>query len=116
MSKKINKADSKRLNALIEKLGLEAVSVDDEGNPITRFDQLAELIWNRALGFIETDPKTNTDIIHKPDKHFINLIYDRMEGKIPTASSSDDKKKASLADRVSDQTRSRLNAMAEDDV
>ena len=113
MSKATDKAqDTKRLNYLIEKLGLESITVDDEGTPITRFEQLARIIWNKALGYTERDEKTGAEIKYNPDKHFIDMIYDRMEGKIPAAASGSDGKKASLADRVSDQTKSRLNALA----
>ena len=104
-----------KLNALLRKLGFEEYTVSDDGTPITRFEQLAKIIWDRALGYTETDIKNNVEIIHKPEKHFIDLIYDRMEGKVPTASSGDKENKAKLTDKVSDQLKSRLNAIAEND-
>lgn len=109
-----NSADGQRLNVLVKRLGLEQYTVlPGDGTPITRFEHLARLIWNLALGYTEKDVKSGKEIIHKPDKSFIRMIYDRMEGKVPNAQVSSDKK-ASLADKISDQTKSRLNSLADD--
>ena len=98
------------LNKLLIELGLENYTISDDGTPITRFDQLARLIWNIALGYKEADPKTNTEILHKPDKSFMQMIYDRIEGKVPMAAPiKDDSRKASVADKVSEQVKSRAN-------
>lgn len=107
--------DTLRLNNLIRKLGMEQVSVDNDGNPITRFNQLANLIWERALGYKEADIKKNVEIKHNPDKAFIRMIYDRMEGRIPTVQPDKDTKKVELADKISNQTKSRINALIEND-
>lgn len=103
-----------KLNSLIRRLGMEEYTILPDGTPITRFEQLARLIWDHALGFTQTDPKTSKETIHFPNKSFMSMIYERMEGKVPMAQMEEDSSKASLADRVSNQTKSRLNVLAED--
>jgi len=107
--------DSANLTRMLKELGLQSVTINDEGDPITRFEQLAEYIWKAALGWIE-EIRTGdsvTEIIHKPDKTFIHMIYDRLHGKIPTVALDKGAKHASVADRVSAQTKSRINALSE---
>lgn len=105
------RSDTIKLNKLLKTLGMESVTINNEGDPITRFEQLAAYIWKAALGW--TEKVGETEIIHKPDKTYVCMIYDRMEGKIPVAAMEKGGKKASVADRVSDQTLSRINGLSE---
>jgi hypothetical protein len=92
---------------------METVTSNENMEPITRFEQLAKLIWDHALGYIEIDVKKGTEIRHTPDKPFIHMIYDRMEGKIPNATDDTSGSKASLADKIRDQSKSRVNSLSE---
>lgn len=109
----MKRSDNVKLNKLITKLGNEAYTLSDDGTPLTRFEALAKLVWDMALGYKTKDPKTDVETIHFPDKSFITMIYDRMEGKVPLATSvKGDKDRVSAAKKVSEQTKSRLNDLA----
>lgn len=113
-SKKEKIQDGLRLNNLIRRLGMEKFTALDDGTVITRFERLARLIWDNALGYTQKDPKTGKETIHFPSKAFMTMIYERMEGRIPMALPiKDDGGKASIAKKVSEQTKSRLNDSAE---
>lgn len=107
----MNKTETKRLNELLRTIGDQQYSIDDEGRPLTRFEKLAQMIWDMALGdFKFVDKNKNVEVSYVPDKSFITMIYDRMEGRIPMAMPvKDDNSKASVADKVSDQAKSRIN-------
>ena len=111
--KKLNATNT--LTRYIRKLGEEMHTVNDEGETLTRFQALAQLVWDRALGFTEEIPETGERVIHKPDKGFIGVIFDRTEGKVAQAAPVGGKKKASLADRIGEQTKARLNRIAKSD-
>jgi len=102
----------------LKKLGREVHSVADDGTPITRFMALAQLVWNKSLGYEEKivlDSGEEVVTVHKPDKSYINLIFDRTEGRVAPTTKGDDKKKLSLSDRIGEQAKVRLNALAKDD-
>lgn len=111
--KGVKRAATVEITRLIRERGNEFHTVDDEGNPLTRLQALALLIWKKALGWTETDPKTGTEIIHNPDRGFITMVYDRLDGKMAPAVADNGKKKATLSDRVGEQSKRRLNQMAE---
>jgi hypothetical protein len=92
--------------------------IANDGTPLTKFEQLARLVWNRALGHkesIEGPDGKIIEVVHKPDKGFISTIFDRVEGRVAPTAALDDKKKASLADRIGEQSKSRLNRLAKSD-
>jgi len=92
----------------------------EEAVMLTKAEAVARYIWKLALGYEETEDvfdKTGKKIgikpvRHRPDKWAINLIWDRLEGRVGAADlkSSDDK--ASLAKKISDQGKKRLNQIA----
>lgn len=112
--KGVKRAATVEITRLIRERGNEFHTVDDDGNPLTRLQALALLIWRKALGWIEMDPKTGTEIIHSPDRGFITMIYDRLDGKMAPAVADSGKKKATLSDRVGEQSKRRLNQMAKE--
>lgn len=72
----------------------------------TRAEALARNLWKMAEGYEEIiDGKKK---VHVPDKHIIALLLDRMEGRVPTIDAKDRKPKASVAERVGEQSRNRL--------
>jgi len=111
--KGIKRVATVEITRLIRERGNEFHTVDDEGNPLTRLQALALLIWQKALGYTEIDGKTGTEIVHSPDRGFITTIYDRLDGKMAPAIANNGKKKATVADRVEEQSKRRLNQMAE---
>ena len=77
----------------------------------TRAEALARHLWKMAEGYEETvNGKTKT---YSPDKTIIALLLDRMEGRVPTIDMKDQKPKASVADRVGEQSRLRTNALVD---
>ena len=103
------------ITRLIRERGNEFHTVDDDGNPLTRLQALALLIWQKALGWKEVDPKTGTEIIHSPDRGFITMIYDRLDGRVAPAVADAGKKKATLSDKVAEQSKKRLNILAQEE-
>ena len=99
----------------------ESNGFDDTGSPrqITKIEALARLMWKLAFGYSEEtrklDTKTGKVMLLKkyitPDKSMIELIYNRMEGKV--ASQEDDgQKKSPLSSRIKDQVNRRIKNLA----
>jgi len=86
---------------------------------LTKAEALARYMWKAALGYTEEEDvykngiKTGIrQVIHKPDKTFIGMIWDRMEGRAAMIDPKTGSDKAKLADRVSEQGRKRLSQIA----
>ena len=97
---------------LIKAIGEEAVMV-------TKAEAIARHVVKSALGYwAEEDVfvkgvKTGVkNVYHKPDKSFIYLVWDRMEGRVGQADVKGGSDKASLADKVSEQGKKRLGQIA----
>ena len=103
---------SKQLTLHLRQLSAEAHSIADDGDVITKAEAMALLLWNYALGWEEADPDDPEKTIqHKPQQWAISLIYDRLEGKAPTAI-EDMSGTMTTADKVSELAKNNLNAMA----
>ena len=77
----------------------------------TRAEVLARNLWKMAEGYEET---VNGKVkMHLPNKAIIVLLLDRMEGRVPTIDAKDQKPKASVADKVGEQSRLRMNALVD---
>jgi len=114
-----------KLSKLIRQIGDETTEVmgldTDTGcnRVITKFEAMARTIWKLALGYDEVttikDAKSGKITTRKkpvkPDMACMQMIYDRIEGKIATNADSG-KKKPPLSEKVGNQTKRRLNAMA----
>jgi len=90
-----------------------------EGREATKAEALARIIWQGALGWIETEDVIKKgeivgtkEKIHGPDKTYVNIILDRMEGKAAMGTEKDKGQKVPLVDRISDQAKKRLNMLA----
>jgi len=101
---------------LIKAKGEEAVMV-------TKAEAIARHVVKSALGYTEEEDvfvkgvKTGVrDVYHKPDKSFIHLVWDRMEGRVGQADAKSGSDKASLADKVSEQGKKRLGQIAKSSV
>ena len=85
----------------------------------TRAEALARMMWKMAEGYTEEVGKnkdgTNKIKVHPPDKGMITIIIERMEGRVPTIDAKDQKSKASVAERVSEQAKKRMSAVVKGD-
>lgn len=100
-------------NPLVKAIGEEAVMV-------TKAEALARYMWKAALGYSEdvdvldkAGKKTGIrPEFHRPDKTFIGMIWDRMEGRASMMDAKGGSDKAKLSDRVSEQGKKRLGQIA----
>lgn len=93
----------------------------DDSRMITKAEALARFMWKAALGYkekIEVIDKTTgqvtgeKEVIYFPDKAYVTLLYDRLEGRVPTVEIKETDDKPTVADKVSDQGKNRLNNLA----
>ena len=96
------------LSKYLRALALDIESMSDDGDPITKAQKLADLVWKYALGI--TDEKDPTKKA-APAVWAIELLYNRIEGKIPLAVVEDQGR--SLTDKVSDLGKAKANSLAE---
>lgn len=79
----------------------------DDGRALTRAQALAKVIWDRALGWIDrTDDGKEAQ--HSPEPWAITLVYERLEGRCPTALDVGSGK-GTVADRVSELGKTAIN-------
>jgi hypothetical protein len=103
--------NSKQLTLHLREIAAEAETMLDDGRVITKGEALAILLWRKALGYAEIDKKTNEEVVHRPEAWAINLIFDRVEGKVPL-SMPDERQGLTASDRISDLARTKLNSAA----
>ena len=125
---KKKRAASKLVTGFIRKIAEETyedplITGDgiDDARMITKAEALARFMWRAALGYKEKveviDNKSGQvtgtkEVIHFPDKAYVTLLYDRLEGKVPIVEPEKGDSKASVADKVSREAKSRLNSLA----
>lgn len=101
----------RHLTTSLRKLAAEIVDVDESGDPLTRAEKLAAMIWKMALGYTEDtrdDHGNLKRIVHPPVQWAIQYVYERMEGKAPLAT-PDDGNKIRAVDKVSELAKARIN-------
>ena len=92
----------------------------EEAVMLTKAEAIARYIFKLALGYEESvdmfdKAGKKTGIrpeVHRPDKWAINMIWDRLEGRVGQADLKGSSDKASLADKVSEQGKKRLSQIA----
>ena len=91
----------------------------EDATMVTKAEAIARHIFKLALGYQEDEAIYKNGVkvgmkpvIHKPDKWAINIIWDRLEGRVGQADAKAGSDKASLADRVSAQGKKRLGQIA----
>lgn len=106
----------KQLTRHLERLAEEMHTVEDDGDPISKSEALAKLLWNKALGYTEQVLKAGewVEVSRPPESWAIHLIYDRLEGRVNTS----DKGKGTdtekpVHEKVAEIAKARLNAAAE---
>jgi hypothetical protein len=106
--------NSKALTGELRKLAQQAVTIDDEGNAVTREQKLAELLWNLAIGYTEAkrDPQGNLkEVKHEPVAWAVQMMFDRMEGR-PQVAVQENETGIKAVDKVRELSKQRLNAIA----
>jgi hypothetical protein len=98
------------LTKFLRNLAAEIHTTADNGDPVTKAHALALVLWDRALGYEEQDPKNhNEKVRHNPEAWAIQLIYERLEGRSPVAIA--DTKGSTVAQKVSELGKSKINAL-----
>jgi len=101
---------SQYLRAIAEEKTEFIKGVDGEDKMATKAEALAREIWASALGtpIVEvTDAGEKIKTQRRPDKVMMHLLFDRIEGKAMPISETD-KKKGTVADKVSEQGKKRI--------
>jgi hypothetical protein len=98
------------LSKYLRSLALDCETINNAGDPVTNAAALAKFVWKAALGYKDVDIKTGAIIAHEPDWRAIELLYNRIEGRIPVAIVEENAR--SLTEKVSDLGKARINSMA----
>jgi hypothetical protein len=112
-SKRLSKSELARHLRELAKQAYEDGLLDD-GTCLTREQALANLIWHKALGYTEVkkdDEGNEHEDYHPPEKWAIQLIWERMEGRV-TEAKQEDTGRMSAAERVRELAKNRINAIA----
>lgn len=86
-----------------------------EDRMASKAEALARLIWKKALGWKEVNIVGGEPVetSYAPDKYLMGLLFDRMEGKAPPTMVEGDEK-LTVAERVSEQGKKRINTVIND--
>jgi hypothetical protein len=98
------------LSKYLRALALDMETVNDDGDPVTKAAALAKFVWQAALGYRSVDPKNGSVIVHEPDWRAIELLYNRIEGRIAIA--PPEEVGHSLIEKVTEMGRARANSLA----
>lgn len=98
------------LSKYLRALALDVETTNEDGDPITKAQALAVLVWKHALGFEQPNLDKKGSTVIPPAVWAIQLLYDRIEGKIPLAVIEDQGR--SLTDKVSDLGKAKINSLA----
>lgn len=85
---------------------------------ISKAEKIARLMVKHAIGFTEiriNDKDVAYDVIHQPDRTYIAMVWDRAEGRV-AAVEPGKKEKRTVADKVGEQSKKRINTIAKDSV
>jgi len=109
----------KLLSGYIRKIAMEQtefIQHPDKGDVmVSKAEALARIIWKNALGFTSVDKEkvggklVETEISVPPDFRYIQLVYDRLEGKT-VGQDKAEKPQRSLADKVTEQGTKSINS------
>lgn len=108
------------INQIADEIHHDPEIIDEEAVMVTKAEKLARFIWKSALGYTETVNIVNKEtgeltrktVPHPPDKKYVDILYDRMEGRVPTVEIKDTDSRPTVADRVSREGKGRLNKLA----
>ncbi len=104
----------KELTRFLRALAMEAESLADDGTVVTKAHSLAQLLWRKALGYKAVEKTRHgvaEEVDHPPESWAIQLIYDRLEGKVAPVT-TEEGGRLTTSERVSDLAKTRLNNLA----
>lgn len=108
------KSHLKLLTDQLKKLAKETHTQGDDGALVTKAEALGVLVWKYALGAIETNVKDpDKRVVIKPQQWAIQLLYDRIEGRVPMALDPGIDK-ITPSQKIDEMRKKSLNALAED--
>lgn len=110
---------TEHLNKILKEKHDDKVKIDGKMKTITKGEALARQMVSAAIGYSEVMVVEDKDgnemtrtITHSPDRNLAKEILDRVEGKAATTGVKEDDSRPSVADKVSELGKNRLNAMA----
>lgn len=109
----MQKLSTKALTAELRKLAEEQISVTDAGDPITRAQALADLVWKMAIGWTELTRDSNgtqQQKYHPPVQWAIQFLMERIEGK-PAQAVQETESGIKAAEKVRDLAKDRVNGL-----
>jgi len=107
------KINQKALTAALRAMSGQAIDIEPNGTPITRYEKLAALIWEGAIGGEKTERDeegTLRRVIVKPVAWMQQFIFERLEGKAQPAA-AEDEGRIKASDRVRELARERINKL-----
>lgn len=108
----------KLITQYIERMAIQTCDItEDEGDPVSYAQRLAEIVWKFALGYKEPTgevDETGRKVLksYKPATWAINLVLDRLEGKVQTTGEPE-KPKRLVVNRIRELAKGNLNDLAE---
>jgi hypothetical protein len=109
-----NKRKAKRLlTDALNVLANSIESLDSGDNPVTKAQKLAEIVWNHAIGSEMFNAKTGKRTQLKPQQWAIQLLFERLEGRVPVILDDVDGFGPGVADRVSELAEKKINDIAD---
>ncbi len=110
---------SRLVSQFIRKISTEQTELVNDpeqgGILVTKAEALARIIWKKALGYTETkiDSNGSVEIDHEPDKGYVNLVFDRLEGTAgPVVGGAN---KRTTAQKVTEESKKRINEVLGDE-
>jgi len=106
------------LSQFVRDISLEKTELIKDANGEDRMaskaEALARMIWQRGLGFTEQKVIDGvlTDIEHAPDRVYVGMLWDRMEGRAPLMNPEKGNKRT-IADRITEQGKKRINKLSD---
>lgn len=101
------------LTSALDRFAKQPHTIEKNGDTITKAEALAGLLWDYALGFTYTDVKTGKDMVERPKAWAIQLIYDRLEGKVPMQSEAGTAK-PTASEKISGLSKTKINQLTEE--
>lgn len=114
MAKQSDRLTRQKLTEELRRRGNEVISMDDNGDPVTRLQALAELTWKYALGYTEETRDDKGQVkteVHRPAPWAAQYVFERLDGKVAIAA-IEETTKPKAAERVRDLAVARINALA----
>jgi hypothetical protein len=108
------KFGTRALTGELRKLASEAITIEDDGTPVTREQMLAQMIWRQALGWVEKvrdDDGNLQEVRHPPVAWCQQFLFERTEGKAPQAT-QDERTGLKAADKVRELSKQRINTLS----